>query len=98
MRTPQGYLPMQMDGIDILSEVPDPASDFTKARLLPDCSCRRHQHAHQGFALSRFSPFVGHLSQVVTEAVLYEFFNSVGLTSYSCRLCRHIRSADGTGA
>ena len=35
--------------------------------------------------LSRSSPFAGHLSQVVTEAVLYEFFHSVGLTSYSCR-------------
>ena len=57
-----------------------------------------HQHAHQGFALSRTSPFIGHLSQVVTEAVLSEFFNSVGLSSYSCRLCRlYIWSADGTG-
>ena len=49
-------------------------------------------------ALSRSSPFIGHLSQVVTEAVLSEFFISVGLSSYSCRLCRlYIRSADGTG-
>ena len=38
-----------------------------------------HQYAHQGFALSRSSPFVGHLSQVVTEAMLSKIFCSVGL-------------------
>ena len=70
------------DTVAFSQKVRTPRSPRT--RLLPDCSCRRHQHAHQGFALSRSSPFVGHSSQVITEAVLYEFFNSVGLTSYSC--------------
>ena len=43
------------------------------------------------------SPCVGYLGSAVTEAVLSEFFKSVGPSSYSCRLCRlHIRSADGT--